>query len=81
MKLTSLQLSMPTPLVARGATISAAGIRSLLSQPDPEADEAVEKVAENLRNLWRISELLGIDDLQPGRVFKACLRLIAKGDL
>ncbi|MFT3688872.1 hypothetical protein [Paenirhodobacter sp.] len=50
-------------------------------EPDPEADDAVAKVAENIQNLWRISDLFGSADLQPGRVFKACLRLIAKSAL
>lgn len=50
-------------------------------EPDPEADETVTKAAENLRTLWRISDLFRVVDLQPGRVFKACLRLIAQRDL
>jgi hypothetical protein len=50
-------------------------------EPDQEADEVVEKAAEKLRTLWRISDLFRVVDLQPGRVFKACLRLIARGGL
>ncbi|HEY0121061.1 MAG TPA: hypothetical protein VGC14_04735 [Rhizobium sp.] len=50
-------------------------------EPDPEGDEIVAAAAARVRTLWRVSDLFRVVDLQTGRIFKACLRLIARGTL
>lgn len=50
-------------------------------EPDPEADMIVITAATNLATLWRISDLFRTIDLSSGRIFRACLRLIARGVL
>lgn len=54
---------------------------AIMFEPDPEADEIVEDVAHHLKTLWRISDLFPLIDLQNARIFKGCLRLIARGIL
>lgn len=50
-------------------------------EPDQEADDFVVAAAASLKTLWRISDLFRVTDISTGRVFKACLRLIARGAL
>ncbi|RNF35324.1 hypothetical protein [Paracoccus methylarcula] len=45
--------------------------------PDPVSDRLVEEAVHNLKTLWRISDLAPHLDLQPARIFRSCLRLIA----
>ncbi|MFC3061042.1 hypothetical protein [Paenirhodobacter populi] len=48
-------------------------------EPDPEADTIVMTAATNLVTLWRVSDLFRTIDLSSGRIFRACLRLVACG--
>ncbi|ARO15330.1 hypothetical protein BVG79_01988 [Ketogulonicigenium robustum] len=50
-------------------------------EKDRIADEIVEDLALNLHSLWRVRDLFPHTDLTSGRVFKSCLRLIARGGL
>lgn len=51
--------------------------RLVAYMPDPVSDQTVANAADELKTLWRISDLCGAVDLAPARVMKSCLRLIA----
>ncbi|MFV0490838.1 MAG: hypothetical protein ACK5M4_03375 [Pseudorhodobacter sp.] len=51
--------------------------RLVAFEPDPVADEIVEIAIHDLKTLWRMSDLIPHVDLQPKRIFRSCLRLIA----
>lgn len=44
---------------------------------DPVSDRLVEAAIHDLKTLWRMSDLTQNIDLQPSRIFRSCLRLIA----
>ncbi len=49
--------------------------------PDPIADRQVLDAIHNLKTLWRMSDLQRHLGLVPARIFRSCLRLIAKRKL
>ena len=55
--------------------------RLVAFEPDPVADEIVEAAIHDLKTLWRMSDLIPHVDLEPKRIFRSCLRLVAAGTL
>jgi|GEM_PF-1106000 len=51
--------------------------RLVAFEPDPVSDQMVETAIRDLKTLWRMSDLARQIDLQPKRIFRSCLRLIA----
>ncbi len=51
--------------------------RLVAFEPDPVSDQLVETAIDDLKTLWRMSDLARHIDLQPSRIFASCLRLIA----
>ena len=51
--------------------------RLVAFEPDPVADEIVEAAIHDLKTLWRMSDLISQVALEPKRIFRSCLRLIA----
>lgn len=51
--------------------------RLVAFEPDPIADEIVGFAINDLKTLWRMSDLVTHLDLPPWRTFQSCLRLIA----
>ena len=53
----------------------------LLQESDHEADTLVLSTARNLKTLWQMKDLFPHVPLAQDRVFRACLRLIARKEL
>lgn len=53
--------------------------QGVVFEHDSEADTIVMAAATELKTLWRISDFFPAIDLSSGRIFRACLRLIARG--
>jgi len=53
-------------------------LHEMIQEIDPEADELVLSTARNLKTLWQMEDLFPHVTLPQSRVFRACLRLIAR---
>ncbi|GFE67324.1 hypothetical protein [Litoreibacter roseus] len=55
--------------------------RAVCFEPDPIADHIVTDALWGISALWRMSDISKVVDLSRARIFDACLRLLANGQL